>query len=284
MNTTPLLDVPDTLDGIKAASAVLHQPGRPADALQSGVEHVILDQINNAPRSLQRTIGPSEIGMACDHCLAARLAGWDKADTGIPWAPTVGTGVHMLLEQFFTSNMLKRNSASAPDTLQYWTEHTVNVGAIGDQQIWGSTDLLDVKHGATIDWKLVSKTALNTYRREGPSQQYRVQAHLYAKGWNDAGVPVETVSICFLPRMSNNFYDRHWWVEAYDPDLAQEALDRANNMWNNIQALTQVSVEARDQWITNLPRADNCWDCQKYGDHLPSPTSEHGVLMDITNK
>ena len=32
-----------------------------------------------APRELQREIGPSELGTDCVHCLAAKLAGWPGA-------------------------------------------------------------------------------------------------------------------------------------------------------------------------------------------------------------
>ena len=55
-------------------------PNEATREIQSIVAHQILHQ----PRSLQTRIGPSEIGNPCDHCLAARLAGWEKQEDGIP--------------------------------------------------------------------------------------------------------------------------------------------------------------------------------------------------------
>ena len=42
------------------------------------IRGIIEDHITNQPRSLQKEIGPSELGTDCLHCLAARLAGWEK--------------------------------------------------------------------------------------------------------------------------------------------------------------------------------------------------------------
>ncbi|NUP75335.1 MAG: hypothetical protein HOQ07_11915, partial [Sinomonas sp.] len=75
-----------------------YQGTPPAEAirdLRGLIEHGILNQ----PRSLQRTIGPSEIGNPCDHCLAAKLAGWDETENDVPWLPFVGTAVHAALEE-----------------------------------------------------------------------------------------------------------------------------------------------------------------------------------------
>ena len=54
------------------------------DARTQEITRLIQQMIANQPRSLQRIIGPSEIGNPCDHCLAARLAGWDKHEVETP--------------------------------------------------------------------------------------------------------------------------------------------------------------------------------------------------------
>ena len=43
------------------------------------IRQLIEADIQNAPRELQREIGPSELGTDCVHCLAAKLAGWSVA-------------------------------------------------------------------------------------------------------------------------------------------------------------------------------------------------------------
>lgn len=276
---------------IQAASLVLHQD-EPVGAeelavraLTAPIEQTILDAIRNQPRSLQKRIGPSEIGIPCEHCLAAKLAGWAEAEAGIPWASTVGTAIHQLLEQFFMEARQKVEPALGPEVpYRYWTEQSVLVGTIGGQEIWGSTDLLDVQAGATVDWKCVAKSSLDNYKRKGPSEQYRVQAHLYAKGWNDAGIKVQRVSICFLPRTTSNFYGRHWWSEPYNPEIAAQALERANRVHANLTALASISTEARDQWISGLPRTEGCWSCARFPDAPKPVTQTAGISFDLETK
>lgn len=239
-----------------------HNPDADLGAAIDEITGIIQDSITSQPRSLQKTIGPSELGTDCDHCLAAKLMGWEQQERGIPWAPTVGTAVHALFEQFFTQHEQQQNQLLK----RFLTEQKVKVGVVDGKDIWGSTDLLDTVTGLTVDWKLVGKNSLTKYRH-GPSQQYRVQAHLYAKGWNDMGIPVRNVSICFLPRTTNNMRDGFWWTEAYDPQVAQSALDRANQLAEVLHQVEHAEgVEARDRIITSLPRAEFCFDCSKYPD------------------
>ena len=64
------------------------------------IRQLIEADIQNAPRELQREIGPSELGTDCVHCLAAKLAGWpERRSPG--WRPFIGTCVHEHFEQMF---------------------------------------------------------------------------------------------------------------------------------------------------------------------------------------
>lgn len=289
MSTITAEEIPGTIDGIRMASQALHTPGLGAGELASGIETVLEYQIKNQPRSQQKIIGPSEIGTDCDHCLAAKLAGWEQNELGIAWAPTIGTAVHSLFEEFFYRNQLRIISQDpdkpvSMEAHRYWWEQKTMVGKIGGQEIWGSTDLIDLVVGATVDWKLVGKSSLDNYRRKGPSSQYRVQAHLYAKGWNDAGIRIDHVAIAFLPRTTVKFSDRYWWSEPYDEQIAADALARANQVYNNLNALESISVEARDNWIKSLPRADHCWDCKRFSDFAAAPRVTSGVNMTLQAK
>ena len=281
MNTPPF---PATLDAVKEASTVLHQEGASLEDVSTPIEALLLDRIENQPRSLQRRIGPSEIGTECDHCLAAKLAGWEEQSSGVPWASTVGTAIHALLENFVEQSRVDAwnpQTDASPPPFRYFTEQRITVGQIGGQNITGSIDLLDVQTGTTVDWKAVNPSRLRQYKSQGPSQVYRVQAHLYAKGCNDAGIPVERVSICFLPRGSNNFFERHWWSEPYDPQIAQEALERANRLQTNLDALTPMGTQIRDAWITGLPRAEGCYSCARYPDAPSVIQTSGGIQMDL---
>lgn len=254
-----------------------HQGGDPHDALRelrAAIEHEILHQ----PRSLQKRIGPSEIGNPCDHCLAARLAGWEQNHDGIPWLPYIGTAMHAQLEELFIRLENDRN-ANHTTGRRYLAEQRVMVGHIGGQEIWGSTDLVDLAVGMTVDWKLVGASTLRTVRR-GPSEVYRVQADLYAKGWNDAGYRVDHVAICYLPRNSVTLNDAVWWTAPHDRGRAEDALERANRLHDNLTALAPLGEQVVNQWISGLPRADGCHECPRYPDGIGMSKPGHAPAGD----
>lgn len=263
-----------------AVLATVHAPYAGVDPKQglAEIRSVIEHSITHQPRSLQKRIGPSEIGTPCDHCLAAKLAGWEQTERGVAWLPTIGTAVHEHLEHVFTM----RNVALADEgkRLRYLMEQKTMVGHIGGQQIWGSTDLVDLEAGMTVDWKIVGANTLKQ-AKAGPSPVYRVQADLYAKGWNDQGVRIDHVAIAYLPRNASSLDQAIWWTAPHDRSRAEDALERANRLHANIAALESISNAARDQWISTLPRASHCYDCARYPDAPPERPRDS--FYDITS-
>lgn len=250
--------------------------------LRALVEHGILHQ----PRSQQKTIGPSEIGTECDHCLAAKLAGWESTEKDVPWLPFVGTAMHSALEEMVMQYETRRNAVNTTG-LRYLTESKVLVGHIDGQPITGSTDLVDFVARMTFDYKLVGVTTLRNAKK-GPSQVYRVQQHLYAKGWNDAGYDIRHVGIWYLPRNAISLSQGIQWCEPYDPALATWALERANRFALNIRAMRSISEEALTSWITQLPRhldsngTPICRDCERFPDYKPQPRDDE--FSDLVRK
>ena len=254
---------------------------KPGDTTpQAGLQRiraVIENAILNQPRSLQKRIGPSEIGTPCDHCLAAKLAGWKSTERDVPWLPFIGTAVHAQIEQMFIDEAAKVYGDDPAGGVPYRAEHKTMVGVIDGVEIWGSTDLVDFEAAMTVDWKVVGVTTLRT-AKAGPSQVYRVQQHLYAKGWNDAGYPIRHVAIAYLPRNDMSLSSAVWWTEPYNEQIAVDALARANKFALNIRALRSISDEAVDAWITSLPRHNRQWnpdlaagkecqDCKRFPDN-----------------
>lgn len=245
-------------------------PSAAATEIWDLIEHGLAHQ----PRSLQKRIGPSELGADCIHCLAAKLAGWAKTQDRA-WLPAIGTGVHLLLEEMFT-RFERENRTGSP---RFLIEQRVTVGDIGGTPITGSTDLVDLWAGMTVDWKCVGPSSLRKYKT-GPSATYRAQAHLYAKGWRAAGHDIGTVAICFLPRNSPNMRDGFWWHEPYDEQLALDVLARANRLHATLTALQAVGTETRDAWISQLPRASDCWDCARFPDYQRKTPAKTSSLLD----
>lgn len=243
------------------------------------VRGIIETTIRTQPRSLQRRIGPSEIGDPCTHCLAAKLAGWEKNEPTVAWIPFIGTAVHAYLERIFTE--LNDDEIKHGNTPVALCEQTVTVGEIGGVPITGSTDLflpnqIDAsREGMTVDWKIVGDSTLSRVKRTGdPGRKYVVQAHLYARGWNHAGHPTSHVCVYFMPRNKPTLDAGYVWIAPYDERIATDALERANRLKRNLDALETVSTEVRDQWISGLDRDPTCWDCKKYPDFHTDETGK----------
>jgi len=257
-----------------AALPPLHQSFQGIDPTQAlrDLRGVVEHEITHEPRSLQTAIGPSEIGTPCDHCLAAKLAGWEQ-HRDVAWLPTVGTAVHRLLEEYVIRH---ENNLNAQHTTgrRWLLEQPTMVGHIAGVEIWGSTDVVDLAAGMTVDWKIVGASTLKQ-AKTGPSATYRVQADLYAKGWNDAGVRIDHVAIAYLPRNAVSLNDAIWWTAPHDRARAETALARADALARNLGALELISTHVRDQWISNLPRADRCFDCPRFADGTGMTTPGH---------
>lgn len=190
----------------------------------------IAESIVNQPRSLQKRIGPSELGMTCAVSLLHKLAGTEEPDRSqIPWKPTIGTAAHAYMEDAF-ERVNKRGDMPG----RYLIEHKVLVGSINGQPITGSCDLYDQAEHTVLDWKFVGKSSMNKYSKSGPSQQYRRQGHLYGKGWEDAGFKPKLVMIAFLPR-DGDLEDSFFWSEPYDRQVAVDTLTRVEGLDNEIR-------------------------------------------------
>lgn len=226
------------------------------------VRKIVENAILNQPRTLQQTIGPSEIGTDCDRCLGHKLAGTPKRQE-VAWLPYVGTAMHSQLERVLEAAGNR-----------WSTEVRLLVGQIDGHDILGSCDLFDAETGTTVDYKLVGKTTL-TSARIGPSQQYRIQAHLYGRGWANDEYDVNTVAIWYLPRNAVSLEQSIWWQEPYDEQIALDALARAD-------ALAQaIRILGSEQVLPGLERKDGCYDCGRYPAFPGDPVKVDGAFSDL---
>jgi hypothetical protein len=180
--------------------------------------------IANTPRSAQTQIGPSEIGTPCDRQLAYRLVNTPTVTVKPPaWRATVGTAVHQWLAQTLEASNV------ATGVPRWLTETRVDVGEIADESITGSCDAYDLLSATVVDWKVVGPTSLRAYKANGPGAQYRTQVHIYGRGWQRMGLPVDNVAIFFLPS-NGELRDGVFWSEPFYENLAISALQRATDI------------------------------------------------------
>lgn len=244
------------------------------------IRGIIEDHITNQPRSLQKEIGPSELGTDCLHCLAARLAGWEKRQSAA-WLPFIGTCVHERFEHLFNSRNDVSTVSDDDEEGDIWAvksverfeaEKHVDVGAIhglhGQSKVHGSIDLYDAQNNMTIDWKITGQTTLRNVKANGPSQQYRIQASLYGIGLENDGEPCKKNAIYFLPRNNVSLADALPIEFDFDPKPGRWALSRAQLIVNLLDLIEQEDgVETRDAWIHALPTSPtHCFQCGSWPD------------------
>lgn len=225
--------------------------------LAERIAEFILDADRNAGRSQQKAIGPSEVGEPCERQLSYKMLDWPEINTNRdPIAAIIGTGFHMWMAEKFEA----RQAPMADGTARYRIEERVTVrdSPIEAARLAGSSDLYDRLAQLNYDWKLVGKSPHDKYRRQGPGEKYRIQAHLYGLGQENAGCTPGRVAVVFIGRHHELMV--HVWSEPYDRTVAEQALARLDRIRARVMALDPESNPA--QWAA-IPTPDkpNCRFC-----------------------
>lgn len=200
-------------------------------------------------RSLQRAIGPSEVGHPCDRHLAYKLAGIPPSTAeGLKWAALLGTWCHSGAEQA----MREENERLGVE--RYLVERRA---IIADAIVeGGNTDVFDVELSEVIDWKFPGEASSAKSAKTNPVE-YVVQGMLYGLGWHRMGYTVKTVRIVFFPRWSNRIEDAHEWVAAWSETVALQALDRLAI----VKAESNIAVAGLARWTDIAADTSKCMFC-----------------------
>ena len=218
-----------------------------AARLRADLTAVIADAIRNQPRTLQASIGPSEIGNECSRAILHKLAGTPDPRAGeAAWRPAVGTAIHAQLEQWFKAEAVGNDGP-------WIVEQRVEIGEHAGQQIGGTCDLYDIDRATVIDWKSASASKLKAYRANGPSETYRIQAHLYGLGvLRTLGHVPAHVAVAWLPR-DGELRDMHVWSEPWNPQTALDALNRLDGL------AAELRLIGLDAALNEYPPCTDTW-------------------------
>jgi hypothetical protein len=247
------------------------QPAGPPSTVGE-LRQVLIDFEANRPRSMQKALGPSELGTPCQQQIARKLAGAPRRPITEPtWAPFQGTAVHASMEDVvaFWNTSLGRERWLAEDRLTVVGAQNDPAGDPFLPAIEGNGDAFDLDHGMVVDWKYVGTTALNKLRaakralkptREQVSQEYRVQAHLYGMGHANKGREVRHVRLVLLAR-SWKYDDSDEWTEPYDERIAQWAVDRYYDVVTRVAELDLIGHPDQITTVPASPSKDACHWC-----------------------
>jgi hypothetical protein len=228
-----------------------------SQSLAERIGQFIIDADANSARTMQKAIGPSEVGEPCERQLAYKICDWPESnDARDPIAAIIGTGFHLWIGERFEA----RNTAlgGQPSRYKVETRVTVRDSPIETARLTGSADLYDRLIRANLDWKLVGVSSHDKYRRQGPGEKYRIQAHLYGLGQENAGEAVDRVVIVYIAR--NHEQKVHVWSEPYDRTIAENALARLDRIRDRVMELDPEQYPERWAAIP-IPEKPNCRFC-----------------------
>jgi hypothetical protein len=220
-----------------------------SEGIRRTLTEIITDTATNAPRSLQRRIGPSEVGDPCPRRLAYKLLDWPSVnDGGDPWPSIVGTATHEWL-----ANALERHNTQT-GTKRWLVEERVEVddGSVSGYRLGGSCDAYDTETHTVVDHKVIGTSSMRKYRTEGVREQYRIQANLYGLGFERAGYRPQTVALAFYPR--GGMLGGLWvWTDVYERQVALDALKRLGSIRDLLIALDPEARPAMWEHIPSTP-------------------------------
>lgn len=186
---------------------------------------VIVQDAREWDRSIQLEMGPSEVGETCERKLMLKVLGSKTPNISRDeWNAIIGTSAHAVAAQAFIRHNAKLIAAKLPARWLVEQTITVRTGLIGH------CDLYDLWTNTVIDHKFPGAKSIREKRKVNhPGPQYADQGQLYGMGWENLGLPVKNVGICFYPR-SGMLRDVWLWTEPYSREKAQKALDRMDNL------------------------------------------------------
>lgn len=240
----PTLELADLGDP-EVAEWLLDRGDGPEDVLD-----VIRAAMQGHPRSAQWAVGPSELG-GCERRLGHRVAfGRDPKRGDDAWRPQVGTAVHAWLSDAFAA------TAGAPgDELDARWIADFRV----ESPVAGTLDLYDARRAVVIDFKVVGTTTLKKAAKGQISTKYETQLDLYGAGLIEAGFPVETVALLFLPS-AGVLTDAVWYERPFNFERAAAAVSRLRK----VEALLKVADPAKVLAILSIEE-DYCGSCPALG-------------------
>ena len=240
-------------------ACVLFDDTESYDPLALKLKKQIIDIVKwadrNSSRSLQKTIGPSEIGDTCDRRIGYRIAEVPEVNDNFdPWAAIVGTSIHSWLDDAF------RAWIKGQGQTQWLTETRLPISGI----IKGRSDLFNVDEACVIDHKGAGPSVMKKVLKSGPGPGYVVQIQLYGYGYEQLGYTVKKVALAFYPR-AGWLRDMYVWTADYDRDVALTALARVSRIAQEVINLDVLNESNTHRWeqIQASP-SDSCGFCPWY--------------------
>jgi hypothetical protein len=214
------------------------------------------------PRSMQRHLGPSELGVECDRQVVGKLLG-EPATNHVtdPWPSFMGTAGHAEMEDVFGWENGQLGE------VRYLTERRVTPPPPLDGHP-GTADLYDGLEFAVLDHKFLGRTSLAKVRGDNPPRKYRAQLGIYGLGYMREGLRVDRVALIAWPRTESTLAGLYVWEQPMDAAMAvllQEVFaDTERRKWWAEWVAAQPIREHALAQVPRTPSHDECYFCPFY--------------------
>ena len=221
------------------------------------LREVVIRWSHRDPRSVQRQLGPSEVGHICHRQVVGKMCGIDATNhVSDPWPSIIGRAVHKEFEKYFK----QENTVNG---VIRWVPET-RVAA--DPQYPGTADLYDAWERVLIDHKVLGKTSMEKVKSpDGPPWHYVVQMLIYAQGYRNLGLPVDSVILAAWPRTAPTLDELYCWERPYVPARDDEILRQvfATTAWRRQEADRVLAGEKRIENVHRTP-SESCFFCDQF--------------------
>lgn len=230
-----------------------------AERYREELRGIVTRYANRLPRSVQKQLGPSELGHECDRMVVGKMAGAPATNhVADPWASIVGTAIHAFLADSFSWDNTHN------DYLRWLTEARVTPDP-GPSAHPGTADLYDCHNRALCDHKCQSEGVRAKLKSKGPPRHYYVQLLLYRLGYLHLGLPVERIVLVSWPRTKSTMDDMYVWSHVPVPEddqlvddvLVQTRFREQMAAWVREGRLNLMDVPAS-------PEDSECFFCPLY--------------------
>jgi hypothetical protein len=222
---------------------------------------IVTRYANQQPRSVQKHLGPSELGHECDRQVVAKMSGAKMTNhVADPWASIMGTAGHAYVAGAFEWDNVHN------DYLRWLTEARVTPDP-GPDPHPGTADLYDAHSRCVVDHKFQGDSTRAKLKSKGPPRHYYVQLLLYRQGYLNLGLPVERVVIASWPRTKSSLDDMYVW--AHVPTPADDQLVRDVLVQTSYRQLVADAVRAGRFDLMDVPAVPEDSECYFCGLYRP---------------
>lgn len=262
--------MPSLRDGMSQVSKSTHGNNSWAETYGRQMATLIKEYSAKAPRSVQKHLGPSELGSPCDRQVTGKMAGNSAAprtnNVSDPWASIMGTAGHAYVEDMYKWDNQRRIETG---TYPRWIPETrvtpdpvrLPDGSFipGADSHPGTADLYDAENRALVDHKFLGDTSRAKLIAKGPKRVYYVQLLLYRRGYQYLGLPVDRIVLLAWPRTKSSLDELYVWTHVPD-DADEKLVDQVLEDTRRRQELAEL-VKAGQLSLMDVPATPSADDC-----------------------